>query len=1172
MFAPKRLTIFISSPGDVIRERIRLEQTVERLKVEFGAHFDLETIRWEERPLSATEHFQTQIPKPSTTDIVVVILWWRLGTPLKVREGWDHSWRGPISDREVTGTEWEFEDAIQGYGKTKEKPFILVFQKVATPTSLTDEQMRSYGKEKDRVIDFFDRWFQDKNTNTYIRAWREFHDEIEFVDMIDKQLTILLRDHIDRESRDLPVKWAGSPFRGLEAYGINDAPIFFGRTRARQQLLSLAEERAAAGRPQVLVIGASGSGKSSLVRAGLIPDIRIPGLVDGVGLCRYVIIRPSDLDGDPVRALAKGLLDDNGLPELSDLQYDTDQLINQFAAGSDQAAFTIKQGLAAAGAALSEHYRPLLTVVVDQLEELFRLPEDKQMAFVEALERIATANNVWVVATMRSDFLQELERQHIAAFFDAGGRFLLSPPTETELGQIITRPARIAGLNWEIDDATRTPLDEVLLAAVRRDPTSLPLLGYVLDQLWQRRRNSGQLTFSAYNDLGGLEGAIAARAEEVFQALAPEAQAALPRVLRRLVTVGQGDEARPVAKSTHIDRFPERTPDRMVADAMLAPEARLLTVGESGIVRIAHEAVLSHWDRANDQLTKDRQDLQLEARLRSQVNEWQRADPKQRLSRLLRPGLPLSEAEDLMTRRGDELDSEVISFIESSVVAYRDEQSAELVAAKKRAEQAQWRQLMAQKLERRAVAEEFFSRAAQNRLHAETVESEDWRTDREAYASLLHRRAEELKKEAAKSLSDAYKLHIEVRDHPGAPTTEDQEPIKGKVFSLEVLASPHGACSLIHYGEKRSPRLAIVDGGTRATYRRVLGPALREHRERRGSEKLPIELVLVSQYDEDSVGGIAEMLRHCVGSGREEFKIQRLWYNNFQSILPVGALSNAGRKLSFKEELRHLAAELEIPVNAPFDYFVMPSDIGPAQVTLPGGLEVTVIAPPVNQVRLWYEKWLREQQERGVLGPGPNSQLKEAITEFASSPELKLVRRPPVAYAAECSLEPDTSYVNQSSVVIHLSYEGKDMLLCSDSRSDYIMEGLFDAWMLDPDRGMQVDVMMLPHYGSNRNITPSFFEQVKADHYVVIPVERFKLPRKDTLDMLVDARGVGKHLVHFAGGGMGQEFESDLRKLIADYDGRLKATFPEKDSASVMIDLLEPVPPVTPNKSMHAER
>jgi formylglycine-generating enzyme required for sulfatase activity len=264
------------------------------------------------------------------------------------------------------------------------------------------------------------------------------------------------------------------------------------------------------------------------------------------------------------------------------------------------------------------------------------------------------------------------------------GRYSLLAPQPAELAQIIRQPAREAGLSFEIDDARAHGLDEDILQSTARNPDSLPLLSFLLDQLWQRRSKGGVLTFAAYASLGGLEGALAQRAEELFGAQPAEVQAALPKVLRMLVTVGEDAKSTASTRPAPLSAFRDGTPERALVDAFLAPEARLLVVGDAaGIdpaaapddstqVRIAHEALLTHWPRARDQVEADRRDLELLGRLTRGAQRFEAADRRHRDSLVLARGLPLAEAHDLVRRWGPDLPGQVADYTrESGRVARR---------------------------------------------------------------------------------------------------------------------------------------------------------------------------------------------------------------------------------------------------------------------------------------------------------------------------------------------------------------------------------------------------------------------------------------------------------------------------------------------------------------------
>ncbi|WP_156612609.1 tetratricopeptide repeat protein, partial [Paramagnetospirillum marisnigri] len=581
------IRVFISSPSDVRPERLISERVVQRLDREFSYHFRIEAMLWEREPLVAGEHFQDRIVPPHETDIVVVILWSRLGMTLP-----EDKYKGALSGGAVTGTEWEFEDALASYRELR-LPDLLLYRKKAEITgSLEDEAaVQERLGQKRQVEEFMTRWTRSADGSAFTAASWEFADAAAFEEQLENHLRELIRRRLSgAEQSPAGIRWhQGSPFRGLQSFDLDHAAVFFGRTRARNEVRELLARQAERGSAFVLVMGASGSGKSSLVKAGVLADLKLPGMIGRVALCRHAILRPADGEGDLIGGLAAALLAPKALPELTRLQYDVASLADQLRDNPKQAVFAVRQGLAAAGEAakLTEIAEARLLVVVDQLEELFTLdtitPAERE-GFVAALAELARSGLVWVIATLRSDLFDRLETVPALAELSAGeARYLLTAPNDGELGQIITRPAREAGLRFEADAASGTSLDDVLREAAGRDPNALPLLSYVLDLLWQRRRpEDGVLTFAAYQELGGLNGAIGRRAEDVFTALPEDVQAAFPQVLRALVTVGQGAKGQATARMAARADFPPNTPAGALVEALLAPEARLLVADDDG--------------------------------------------------------------------------------------------------------------------------------------------------------------------------------------------------------------------------------------------------------------------------------------------------------------------------------------------------------------------------------------------------------------------------------------------------------------------------------------------------------------------------------------------------------------------------------------------------------------
>jgi hypothetical protein len=466
----RTLRVFISSPADVRPERLIAERVVRRLDQEFALHLDLRAVMWEREPLLASHHFHDLITPPHDADIAVVILWSRLGTPLPAVK-----FPGPLSGGEVSGTEWEFEDALKSH-RERNAPEILLYRKAAEPTiGLGDTNAaRERLDQKERVDAFLRKWFADPERGNPIAASRSFADATQFEEMLEDHLRALVARRVDGAGGVEAGSTGANPYRGLQSFELENAAFFFGRTRARNELREALERRVEAGQAFVLVFGASGSGKSSLVKAGLLADLALPGMIGPVALVRHGVLRPSDRGGKPIEALAAAMIGrGTALPELAHapLDYTVELLAALLREAPAHAVPPIRQALreAARAAGLSAAGEARLVIIVDQLEELFtqdRLPQSEREAFVAALEALTKSGLVWVVATMRSDFFDRLETLPALAGLSAGeGRYLLLPPDEGEIAPIIRRLAREAGLRFESEPQA---LDDAILRAGRR--------------------------------------------------------------------------------------------------------------------------------------------------------------------------------------------------------------------------------------------------------------------------------------------------------------------------------------------------------------------------------------------------------------------------------------------------------------------------------------------------------------------------------------------------------------------------------------------------------------------------------------------------------------------------------------------------------------------------------
>ncbi len=496
------------------------------------------------------------------------------------------------------------------------------------------------------------RFWDEDGKNT--RAYHTYQQPVEFA----SRLKVHLRGLIDRRLADgaqrSAIRWTdGAPYRGLEPFHLEHADIFFGRETQVCDLENLlrrreAEELEAA---FVAVIGSSGSGKSSLVRAGLRASLTRFNLDESVALWRSAAVIPGQAQGDLFGALIRQLAQDQrALPELigEGLELaDLEQAMRENVPATFRT--TIKPALVRAGIAAGGVVK--LLIIVDQFEEIFTdaaiAPENRER-FLEGLEVLARSGLCWVVATMRSDFYQTAQKSGgFRSLKGASGQFDLLPPGTEALQRIITEPARMAGLRFEKRAAELggQSLAGKILEDARNQSDLLPLLSDLLLELYQHRTAENVIPFAAYDAFAGenrtgLEGVLSARAEAVFAALDPKAQETCPEILHALVTVEGESDVRRRAKLDALRDTPQKA---ALVDAFIA--ARLLTAegdGAGARVSLAHEALLRKWDRVANWVTENRQHLRIRSRVEQAMRRW--AKNAENPSLLLPEGLDLEEA------------------------------------------------------------------------------------------------------------------------------------------------------------------------------------------------------------------------------------------------------------------------------------------------------------------------------------------------------------------------------------------------------------------------------------------------------------------------------------------------------------------------------------------------
>jgi tetratricopeptide (TPR) repeat protein len=652
--ALKSLRIFVSSPGDVAEERLIARRVIGRLEAQYGDALHLDPVFWEHEPLVATASFQEQILRPSETDVVIAILWSRLGTALPA-----HIRRADGSPY-ASGTEFEVEDAIAGFRRSG-RPELLVYRKTAPPAWPAEGDLAAQRVAQKVALDhFMNKWFVDRESGALTAAFHPFESPADFEELLEAHLTRIVERSLEPFERARPAVKAwrqGSPFRGLETFEPEHSPIFFGRTAAIASVLMKLRRQAERGTAFVLIIGMSGGGKSSLARAGVLPLMVQPGVLGRASAWRYACFRPSDGHGDLALALIRALSQPSALPELvAGDEAEQERLRNTLRANPAAFADVVASRLAArptesSASAATPGGSPHLALVVDQLEEIFsdeRVDATQREAFAAALNALARTGSTWVIATLRSDLYPKLtELPVLLSLKEGDGQFDLLPPTLREIGQIIRLPAAAAGLRFESHAHTAERLDETIRDAAAGNSAALPLLQFLLEELYNRRSPDNVLTFRAYEELGGVAGALARRAEEIFEGVSVEARNTLPQVLSELVSLSIEDESKALRRMAPLAAFTS-APARELVDALLAARLFVSSLDDEGlpVVSVAHEALLEHWPRVRSWREQNRENLRAHARLAAATRAWEREGRSPDF--LLARGKPLAEARALI--------------------------------------------------------------------------------------------------------------------------------------------------------------------------------------------------------------------------------------------------------------------------------------------------------------------------------------------------------------------------------------------------------------------------------------------------------------------------------------------------------------------------------------------
>jgi len=579
-----------------------------------------------------------------------------------------------------------------------------------------------------------------------------------------------------------PAEEGEPPYQGLQYFDVRDAGRFFGREQLTAELVGYLHHHRL-----LAVIGASGSGKSSVVRAGMVPVLQgdkplADGSLPPKGSERWLvhILTPT---AHPLESLATQLVPKGSrLTAITDLMDDL--------AGDDRCLHLyIRQLLA------DDKTHDHLLLVVDQFEELFTLCKDKdeQGAFVNNLLTAASPDGVTtVILTLRADFYAHCsDYANLRAALESSQRYI-GAMSQDELRTAIEAPAEQGG--WSLEPG----LVNEMLDDMAGEPGALPLLSHALLETW-KRRSGRMLTFAGYHAAGGVKGAIAHTADSVYGELSPDEQAIARNIFLRLTELGEGvqDTRRRVPLSELVPRSETATVVegvlKRLQDERLVTTEREQVIGgvdaaitEASIyVDVTHEALIREWPALREWLAEDREGLRTHRRLTDSVKEWERLnrDPS-----VLYRGLRLEQTLAWAADHQADLNEQERTFLaesQAAVDAERQERSrierereearlhelesarvlaaaaeAQRQAEAQRAEEAEARQMAeaarAEEAESRRNAEEERAREAEARLKAEA----DRVKEAEARQDVEKKRAQEAEQASRSSRRLAWGLGI----------------------------------------------------------------------------------------------------------------------------------------------------------------------------------------------------------------------------------------------------------------------------------------------------------------------------------------------------------------------------------------------------------------------------
>lgn len=648
----RKIRIFISSPSDVLLERTIARNVINEYNALYAQYAQFEVLMWEDFPLSADATFQDGINyfiTQETIDIAVFILWSRLGTPLcskfKKADGSPYK----------SGTEYEFDLMMKLRNETNHPSRILTYVKEGDqiPPQMNLKAMKDFLQQKDNLNSFLQEYFRDDATNSNY-AYMPFGENVSFDQAFRTHIKKAIEDIIG--DIDGIKEWEGNPYVGLNSFEYDQQSIFFGRKQliyeTASKLTTFVGDQSI--KNNLIVLGESGSGKSSFVKAGLLPVFCGNSNLN----CEYEIITPSMYGGHMYQGLLNLL--SSKLPFLENHPF-LEELRNGIKPDSNfkYLSFAIEQ----------QKEMTDLIIYIDQFEELFSdslIIDQERQDVILLLRGLSQVRGIALFISMRSDFYNRFSLyEELSQIKENSVVVDLPVMGPHEIAEIIEEPARKACLRWEIDEKGRSLNNRIVKdAVVIKD---LPLIEFALSELYDARNEKDVLTKDAYERIGGLKGAIVNYANKCYSQLSTQEKQAFEDILGFVITESSSHKGTYVRKTSLRVDAEKSDMHKSVIDKML--NARLFVSGKDSqgnpTVTITHEILLKSWNVLAQWVEREKEFISSNRHYEQVAQHWEN-NGKQKKDLIIGRSA-LLEAEYYHFRNCNRISDYVLNFIEESI-------------------------------------------------------------------------------------------------------------------------------------------------------------------------------------------------------------------------------------------------------------------------------------------------------------------------------------------------------------------------------------------------------------------------------------------------------------------------------------------------------------------------